>query len=469
MSLSFFLSKHHSLNIPVICVAAEAYEAWLSDQKDSVQARLKNANFAAKAGSCEIIYREDGQIDFIIAGVSSPLALYDVSGVVAFIQTALAAPIVSKASFTLVGLNDGDLDKAFLGWALGCYRYDEYRDFDTGLPQLVWNKAVNQKRVEAFAEAIFKLRNLVNRPANDLGPADLHEIAEIFATHHKASFKAVTGAKLEKEFPLVQMVGQGAANGREPRLVEFSWGKKTHPKLTLVGKGVCFDTGGLNLKTAAGIRYMKKDMGGAAHALGLAHLIMTLNLPVQLRVIIPIVENSVSGAAFRPGDVVRSRSGRTVENVDTDAEGRLILADALTYAAEDKPDLIIDFATLTGSARTALGQDIPACFTNDPVLEPLLREVTLAAEDALWPMPLHQNYRDLLKSDVADTTNHVGMPGDLIYSALFLEGFLGQDAPRWIHVDCFAFETQGRPGRPKGGKDTGLRGMFAVLEQLYGG
>lgn len=469
--MSHFLSKPKSVHIPVVCVAGDGFSTWLKGAGEAVRSRLQLGGFTGKAGQCEILFKDDGGVDFILAAVSAPLKIYDLAAVVQFIQARLGADVLKSCSFTLVaeGFTSDDFEKAYTGWALGCYRYGRYKDFDKETPRLVWNKRVDQKRVLAMAEAVTLLRDLVNTPANDLGPAELAAAAEKLVAQHKAKLKITQGKKLKKEFPLVHMVGQAAAKGREPRLIEFIWGKKGQPALTLVGKGVCFDTGGLDLKPSAFMRFMKKDMGGAAHVLGLAHLIMSLGLPVQLRVIIPAVENSVAGESFRPGDVVKSRSGKTVENVDTDAEGRLILADALAYAAESAPDLIVDFATLTGSARAALGQDVPACFTNDAALEPVLREVSAKAEDLLWPMPLYADYADLFKSDVADTTNHAGgTPGDLIYSALFLQGFLGEKAPRWVHIDCFAWESQGRAGRAKGGKDTGLRGMFAVLEQLYG-
>lgn len=467
MPLPFFTAKPKSLNIPVICVSSDLYASWLEGQENIVQKRLSLSGFKGKAGSAQLIHDEAGKLDFVLAGVSSPVQLYDTSSIVSFVQAQLPEDTLKDCSFTIVGVDNADLEKAYLGWAMGAYHFGDYKAEPKALPCVVLPKDVDKKRVNAFAEAIFKLRDLVNMPANDLGPAELLAAAEALLSPHKATFKITEGKKLEKGFPLVHAVGMAAIKERAPRLIDIKWGKKSDPKLTLVGKGVCFDTGGLDLKPSPYMRFMKKDMGGAAHALALAHIIMSLKLPVQLQVIIPAVENAVAGASFRPGDVFKSRSGITVENVDTDAEGRLILADALAYAAEGQPDLVIDFATLTGSARAALGQDIPAAFTNDTDLECKLRSITAAAEDPVWPMPLHSDYESLLKSDVADTTNHVGMPGDLIYSAIFLRKFLGENAPKWIHVDCFAWETAGRPGRAKGGKDTGLRGIFAVLEQLY--
>ena len=464
MPSSPFLSKPKSLNIPVVCVSEDACEEWLNDRRPMVQRRLAESEFTGKAGQFVVIYKDNGSVEKVIAGMSSPVKLYDVSAVAGFVQTEFSKGVLSKASFTLAGFAETDLETAYLGWALGCYRYEAYQSFDKTVPKLVWGQGVDKARVKAFYTAIAGLRDLINAPANDMGPAEIEEAAA-----QLGKVKSVKGKKLESEFPLVHMVGKAAIKGREPRLIELSWGKKSDPKVTIVGKGVCFDTGGLDLKPTQYMRLMKKDMGGAAHAIGLARMIIALKLPVHLTLLVPAVENAIGAGAFRPGDVVKSRNGTTVENENTDAEGRLILADALTYAVESKPDLVIDFATLTGSARAALGQDIPACFTNDPALEPLLREISFAEEDPLWPMPLHQDYMSLLKSDVADRANQAkGTPGDLIYSALFLESFLGDDAPSWIHVDCFAWESIGRPGRAKGGKDTGLRALFAVVESLYG-
>lgn len=461
-----FLTKARATHIPVIFVDEATLKVWLKQQNKSTTQQVTLSPFKGKAQDCFLVTGKDGAPVSVLAGASSPASIYDAAAVSAFLRTNISAAHLKKCSFYIEDSYD---DYDYLGWALGLYQFDKYKAGAKGVPQLVWDKEIDKARVVAMVESIAMLRNLINIPANDLGPAELEKAATDVATVHKAKVKVIKGKDLEKGFPLVKAVGQAATKGREPRLIDISWGKKTAPKLTIVGKGVCFDTGGLDLKPSPHMGLMKKDMGGAAHALGLAHLIMTLKLPVQLRVIIPAVENAVGGASFRPGDVFTSRSGITVENLDTDAEGRLILADALAYATEDKPDLIIDFATLTGSARAALGQDIPAVFSNNAELESLLKAVSYGVEDPVWPMPLHQGYVGLLESSIADTANHVsGTPGDLIYSALFLQKFLGENPPKWIHVDCFAWEARGRVGRAKGGKDTGLRGLFAVVESLYG-
>lgn len=456
-------------HVPIKAFTLSALNEWLDDQDDMIRAQVAHAGFTAKAGQTKIIFDASGAVAYILVGLSEEPSLYDLSSVPAYLQSHMAGDALEKTSFTLDISGAFCRGAALLGWALGCYRFTAYKKAETPLPQLHLEDSEDITRTKAFIRAITLLRNMVNVPANDLGPAQIEMIACELAALHKAKVKVIKGAALQKGFPLVHAVGQAAVKDRAPRLIDITWNThKDAPLLAIVGKGVCFDTGGLDLKPSAYMKLMKKDMGGSAHALALADLIMALDLPVNLRVIIPTVENAVGGNAFRPGDVFTSRSGLTVENTDTDAEGRLILADALAYAAEQKPELIIDFATLTGSARAALGMDIPAVFTNDKDLEATLRDVTWTKQDPLWPMPLHRDYRSMLKSDIADLTNHAAKPGDLIYSAIFLEHFIGEDnPPKWIHVDCFAWESQGRPGRPRGGKDTGLRGIFAVVEDLY--
>lgn len=464
-------AKQIEQTIPVSVLAAGNLHDWLNTQTQATIDYCHLRGFKAKAGQVLFFYNSDGQLDHVVGGLDDEPSIYNFSSIAEAIRKELADDKLKATvfSFNEELLNEDSFDKAALGWGLGCYRFEHYKTEKTYYPKLALPSLSDATRVQAQLEAISYLRNLVNMPANELGPAELEDAASELATLHKAKIKVVKGRNLEKNFPMVHVVGQAATKDRAPRLIEIKAGSKDHPKLTLVGKGVCFDTGGLDLKPSQYMRHMKKDMGGAAHALALAHIVMSLKLPVQLRVLVPAVENSVSGAAFRAGDIIKSRSGITIENTNTDAEGRLILSDTLTYASEDEPDLIVDFATLTGSARAALGQDIPAGFSNDETLAAKIRDITFAVEDGVWPMPLHKNYYRLLKSDVADTINSAeGTPGDLIYSALFLQKFLGDTPPNWIHIDCFAWESSGRPGRSKGGKDTGLRGIFAVLEDLYG-
>jgi leucyl aminopeptidase len=319
-----------------------------------------------------------------------------------------------------------------------------------------------------LAAATGWVRDLVNTGAGDLGPAELEAAAERLARDHQATVTVTRGDALATGYPMIHAVGQAAVKERAPRLIEIEWGDPAHPRIALVGKGVVFDTGGLDIKPSAGMRLMKKDMGGAAHALALASLVMAARLPVRLHLLIPAVENAIAGNAFRPGDVLRSRLGPTVENTNTDAEGRLILADALTRAGEAKPELILDFATLTGAARVALGPDLPPLFTDDASLAADLLAAGDALDDPLWRLPLWDAYDEMLKSDIADMVNAPdgGFAG-AITAALFLRRFVPKEVA-WAHMDVFAWRPAAKPGRPKGGDAYALRACYAVLKQRYG-
>ncbi len=358
-----------------------------------------------------------------------------------------------------------DARLATLAFVLGAYRFGKYRAAKKKMPRLVVPEGVDGREVSSIAEGVCLARDLVNTPANDLGPAELEAAIRSLAKRHGAKVSSVVGKDLlKKNFPLVYAVGQGSE--RAPRLVEFTWGKPSHPKLTLVGKGVCFDTGGLDIKPDAAMLLMKKDMGGAAASLALAHMIMAAKLKVRLRVIVPAVENAISGIAFRPGDIFKSRSGVTVEIGNTDAEGRLVLADALTLAGEEKPDLVIDFATLTGAARVALGPDIPPAFTDDDALWTALEKHAKREADPLWRLPLWQPYMEMLGSKIADTNNVGGGHGGAITAALFLSKFAGA-AKSWLHLDIFGWNPRERPGRPEGGEANAVRALFALLTERY--
>jgi leucyl aminopeptidase len=359
-----------------------------------------------------------------------------------------------------------DARLATLAFALGSYRFGRYRENRKKQPRLAVPQGVDAKEVLRIAEGVFLARDLVNTPANDLGPAELEAAIRALAKRHGAKVSSIVGKDLlKKNFPLVYAVGQGSE--RAPRLVEFTWGKPSHPKVTLVGKGVCFDTGGLDIKPDAAMLLMKKDMGGAAASLALAHMMMAAKLKVRLRVIIPAVENSISGLAFRPGDIFKSRKGITVEIGNTDAEGRLVLADALSLAGEEKPELVIDFATLTGAARVALGPDIPPAFTQDDALWNALAKNASREADPLWRLPLWQPYMEMLGSKVADTNNVGGGHAGAITAALFLSKFAG-GAKSWLHLDIFAWNPRERPGRPEGGEANSVRALYALLTERYG-
>lgn len=466
-----FLSKAGKVVISLVPLSEKTAKIWLDKQGKNIQELVKSCNFSGKAGETVFLFDDKGKPSHLLLGVNAPVKLYDFSVAIGAVQGRFDAKVIETASFKIdesVLKPEDDLNLACLGWALGCYKFTRYKadEDDKPLPALVWPKGVDQTRVEALSAASALLRNLINTPAHDLGPEEMEHTARTLAERYKAKIKVIQGPALAEGYPLIHAVGK--ASPRAPRLIDLRWGKADAPQIALIGKGVCFDTGGLNIKPTAYMALMKKDMGGAAHVLALAGLIMGLDLPVSLRVLIPTVDNDVSGGAFRPGDVLQSRKGLTVENTNTDAEGRLILADALTAASEEKtqPDLIIDFATLTGSARAALGPDVPPFFCNDDKIASALQSCADTADDPLWRMPLWAPYQEKIKSPIADLVNSAKTPGDLIYSALFLEHFL-VGAPDWIHLDVYGWQDAAKPGRPDGGAPMGLRAVLGLLEERY--
>jgi leucyl aminopeptidase len=352
-----------------------------------------------------------------------------------------------------------------LAFALGLYNFTHYRKAEQREIKLDLPQSIDRDEVQRIVEGVTLTRNLINTPANDMGPPQLEAAARKLAARHGASISAVIGEELlAQNFPLIHAVGRAAAAA--PRLIDMAWGEAGHPRITLVGKGVCFDTGGLDIKPESGMLNMKKDMGGAATALGLAHMIMARGLKVRLRVLIPAVENSIAGSSFRPRDIYTSRKGITVEIGNTDAEGRLILADTLTLADEDKPVLIADFATLTGAARVALGPDVPAFFTDDDDLAEELTRHAAAEADPVWRLPLWRPYESMLESKVADINNVGGSQGGAITAALFMRRFV--TAKSWTHFDLFAWTPTAKPGRPEGGECQVARGLYALLAARYG-
>ena len=370
-------------------------------------------------------------------------------------------------------LAEGLPGPASLGWLLAQHQFDTYRskneEAERGPRVLATEEAARIDEFVRLAEATALVRDLVNTPAADLGPAELEQVVADLARRTGAQHIVTSGPDLTENFSLIAAVGAAATPERAPRLIELEWGKPDAPRVAIVGKGVCFDSGGLDLKNASGMRIMKKDMGGAAHAIAVAQLIIESRLPVRLHLLIPAVENAVSAAAYRPGDIIKSRKGLFVEIDNTDAEGRLILADALTKAAEGKPELIVDFATLTGAARVALGPDLPATFVNRDDLASDLEKAARDSEDPLWRMPLWDPYDENLKSDVADLANAASTPmAGAIYAGLFLRRFVPDEIP-WAHLDTWAWRDAAKPGRPKGGEALGLRAVFAALEGRYRG
>jgi leucyl aminopeptidase len=355
-------------------------------------------------------------------------------------------------------------ENAAFAWDLGGYQYTRYKKARRKPADLQLARSARVAEALQMAEAVRLVRDLINTPAEDMGPEHLSDMAREQAELFGGEFDEWIGEELlAQNFPAIHAVGRAAA--RAPRLLEINWGNPRHPRIAIVGKGVCFDTGGLDLKTAEGMRLMKKDMGGAAHALALARLIMQRQLPLRLQMLIPAVENAVSGNAFRPGDVVRTRKGLTVEVGNTDAEGRVILCDALAYAAEQKPKAIIDFATLTGAARVALGPELPVMFANDERLAAKILAASDAEADPMWRLPLWRNYRRFFDSDVADINNSGrGGYGGAIVAALFLDYFIPEGMP-WVHFDVFSWNDVSRPGRPMGGEAQGLRAVLAAITE----
>ncbi len=378
--------------------------------------------------------------------------------------TGMAAAFLEGGRYRLEGAVD-DPTYAALGFQLGAYRFDRYKT-QKAAPELALPAGADAAEVARQTEAAFLARDLINTPSNDLGPDAFEKAIRAFAARHKMKVKAIVGDDLLKQnFPMIHAVGRAAAQA--PRLLDLSWGRAGDPKVTLVGKGVTFDTGGLDIKPSSGMLLMKKDMGGAANVLGLAHTIMDARLKLRLRVLIPIVENSIAGDAFRPGDVLPSRSGQTVEIGNTDAEGRLILGDALTLADEERPELILDMATLTGAARTALGPDLPPLYSTDDALARELMAAGIAADDPLWHMPLWAPYDAMMNSKIADMNNASASAfAGSITAAMFLKRFVKQ-ARAWVHLDIFGWAPEPKPGRPFGGTDQGIRAAYGVLKQRY--
>jgi len=442
---------------PLQPVTAAGWEAWRAAATAAQRDWLDAAGFEPKAGRWSLLPEADGSAGLLLAGVE---ALDD-----HWSWAALAAGLPAGDYRLAETLPPPSANRAALGWAMGSYAFTRYRAAGRTPPRLAWPEGADRAAVTRAAEADRLVRDLVNTPAGDLGPAELAEAAAALAAEFGADCRLVVGEELLAEnWPAVHAVGRAATPQRAPRLIDLRWGE-TGPRVTLVGKGVCFDTGGLDLKPASGMEIMKKDMGGAAHVLGLARMVMAAGLPLRLRVLVPAVENAVSGDAFRPLDVLPTRKGLTVEVGNTDAEGRLILCDALAEACDEKPDLLIDLATLTGAARVALGPELPATFCNDETLAAdLLRHAEVEA-DPLWRLPLHRPYARWLDSKVADLNNVSSGPfAGAVTAALFLERFVEPGIP-WLHLDLYAWNPNDRPGRPKGAEAFALRALYALIAE----
>ena len=445
---------------PIVLAAKERLPALLAELPERERTWLAAIGFTGEAGKVALVPGEDGGLARVYAGLGAGAAengMWSLAG--------LALP---EGSYRLEAVPEGaDPPRLALGWALAGYAFTRYHAKPRSAAALVWPHGADRGRVERLARAIFLARDLVNTPTEDMGPAELAAEAVGVAEAAGACHRVLVGDELlAQNYPTIHAVGR--ASTRPPRLVDFTWGEPSAPKVTLVGKGVCFDTGGLDLKPASGMRLMKKDMAGAAIMLGLAQAIMDANLPVRLRVLLPMVENSVAGNAVRPMDVIRTRKGLTVEIGNTDAEGRLILCDALAEAATEKPELLIDMATLTGAARVALGPELAALFCNDDGLAGELLGAAAAEEDPMWRMPLWRPYRKMIDSKIADLNNvSEGPHAGAITAALYLQEFVEPGIP-WAHFDVMAWNPQSRPGRPEGAEATALRALYGYIAQRFG-
>ncbi|MBS0296588.1 MAG: leucyl aminopeptidase family protein [Proteobacteria bacterium] len=428
-----------------------------------LQALAATHRFKAKRGEALLVTGDDGALAEVLFGLGKgqpdPMSLRGLPGKLP------AGDYVLK----------GDLDPRLsaLAWAMGSYGFDRYKPReDKPRPRLVAPEGCDLEAVTAIAHACALARDMVNTPASDMGPLQIETVAREIASQYGATISVVTGDDLlEQGYPAVHAVGRAAASHRAPRIVEIGWNldKTDLPLVALVGKGVVFDSGGLDIKPASGMRQMKKDMGGAAHALALGRMVMQARLPVRLVVLTPVVENAISGDAFRPGDVLSTRKGLTIEVGNTDAEGRVILSDALARASEHNPDLTIDFATLTGAARVALGPELPPFYTDDETLAADLAKAAKAEIDPIWRMPLWPGYRDAVDSDIADVRNDSAewAQAGSVTAALFLQRF-APETGSWVHFDIFAWNPRARPGWPAGGEAQAIRGVFAMLKKRYG-
>ncbi|MBL4896324.1 MAG: leucyl aminopeptidase family protein [Erythrobacter sp.] len=445
--------------ISIHLVNRDGYSDWRKKLSTSQRAALEGQKFDGSGYQVGIVPDGDGW--FAVGGVADPKELS--SWCMAKLAENLPEGTYRRA--------EGEPGPALHGWQTAQHIFDRYKkpERPTG-PRVLLTKDVKAiDSAVAEAQAVCLVRDLVNTPAEDMGPAALEEHCEKLAKQHSAKLSVTKGDALEQEYPMVHAVGRAAARHHAPRIMHLTWGKESDPVLAIVGKGVCFDSGGLDVKSSTGMLLMKKDMGGAAHAIALAGLVMNAGLPVRLHLFVPAVENAISSNSFRPGDVLKSRKGLTVEIGNTDAEGRLILGDALQRASEEKPDLIIDFATLTGAARVALGPEYPALMTRRDATAEALIAAGKAHDDEPWRLPLPDAYREWLVSEIADTNNaHGNAFAGASVAGLFLDKFVGEGID-WAHFDTFAWRPQAKPGRPKGGDAYGLRAAWHMLQARFGG
>lgn len=449
------ITEHDGPRTAIQIVQTFEFDTWRGTLPSQARTWIERQQFAAKNGQFAWLPDDQGAPDSLVVGWDGEQAFTALGG----LPLALPEGVYEMASPVS--------DQQLLGWGLGAYQFDRFKAADRAPAQLLLPANAGAEEIANQVNAMQLVRDLINLPADELNPSRLAEEAIQLADSFEAEVEVTVGDDLlAAGYNTIHAVGRAADDA--PRLIDIRWGNPEHPKVSLIGKGVCFDSGGLDIKPASGMRTMKKDMGGAANVLGLAQLIMASNLPVRLRVLVPAVENAISGNAYRPGDIIQTYKGISVEVDNTDAEGRLVMCDALALAAEESPAVMLDYSTLTGSARSAVGAEIAAMFANDDDLANGIAAGAERLDDPVWRMPLHAPYSYMLESKVADTVNSASLPyGGAITAALFLEKFVGDVA--WAHFDIMAFNIRSRPGRPEGGEAMGVRAAFEYLQERFGG
>lgn len=451
--LNCYATRRAKKSIPIFVVTAKMLPAWRHEQNQATQNWLTSTGFRTEGDSVNLIPDASGHLSKVLCYLAKNQNFWSIGHLPQALPNHQYSLEIDAKSF----------DDAAIAWGLGAYQFTRYKKATRESAQLLLPTSCDSENIINTVESIYLVRDLINTPTDDMGPSELAgEIVKLGKQYH-AKIKQIIGEDLLKQnYPAIHTVGR--ASDDPPRLLDMRWGNKKHPKVTLVGKGVCFDSGGLDIKPSSAMQLMKKDMAGAAHVMGLARMIMEARLPINLRVLIPIVENAISGNAYRPGDIIRSRSGITIEVGNTDAEGRVILADALSEAISEKPDLLIDITTLTGAAKVALGTDLPALFSNQDALADDLIKQGNKTEDPLWRLPLFAPYREALNSPIADINNcTTDSYAGAITAALFLKEFVPDDIP-WVHLDLMAWNLKTRSGRPQGGEAMALRALFSYLQ-----
>lgn len=445
--------------IPITVLTIEQLSSWSETQSETTRAWLKNTGFIAKPESFILIPNAQGQLSRVVVGTSTVNNYW----VLGNLSTALPTGIYYLEGVTDISAHH----QAAIAWGLGAYQFTRYKPANKSIAQLMLSEVSDSNLIENTVQSIYWIRDLINTPTEDMGPTQLAEQALLLSSEFSATVTQIIGDDLlTQNYPAIHAVGR--AGHQAPRLIDIRWGNPTAPKITLVGKGVCFDTGGLDIKNPSGMALMKKDMAGAAHVLGLGRLIMALNLPVNLRILIPAVINAISSNAYLPGAVIPTRKGLTIEIGNTDAEGRVILCDALAEAASENPQLIIDVATLTGAAKIALGPDLPALFTDDDQIAADVIKHGQRVDDPLWRMPIYKPYRKMLDSSIAHINNCSSNGyGGAITAALFLREFVPAEIP-WMHIDMMAWNISGSAGHPEGGEAVTVRALLSYLTERFG-